>query len=136
MLERRHVKAPGFADVAHTIIMQAAKNQTVCLGTAGCEDDLLRFGVDTAGNLFPCVFHGHMRLSPEAVQCSGVAVFLREIRHHRAQHFRIDFRGRRVVKIDRGNPSLIPGILCDPHVPAFLLLILLRLGYVAECLTL
>jgi len=71
-------------------------------GRAAREDDFLRVGTDEIGHLLARLLDRFFRLPAERmVAAGGVAEVLREVRHHRFEHARIDRRRSVIVHVDR-----------------------------------
>ena len=83
-------------------LRHALDREIVRFGSAACEDDLPRAGVDEAGDLSTRVFDSVFGFPAEFVAAAGgIAEFFREIRQHCIQDARIDGRGRLVIEVYR-----------------------------------
>ena len=71
--------------------------QIVGFGCAAGDYNLSRISADQCSDLLPSLFHGFFRFPTEfVVAACGIPELVRQVRHHRFEHTRVE-RGRRVI---------------------------------------
>ena len=82
------------------VVHNAAHRHVVGFGSAGGEDDFLRFGANLGCNLLARLFDAPLRPQALLVKGGGVAVFLPHHMQGQISHFRQNLGGGCIVKIN------------------------------------